>query len=57
MNKLTDKEKIEKLKSLYNKFHSKMVILANRQLKLLERARKLVKEKKLKEIRDRIKRN
>lgn len=57
MNKLTDKEKIEKLKSLYNKFHSKIVILANRQLKLLERARKLVDEKKLREIRDRIKRN
>ena len=57
MNKLTDKEKIERLRNLYDKFHSKIVALTKRQLKLLERARKLVKEKELKEIRDKIKKN
>ena len=57
MNKLTDKEKIERLKILYDKFHSKIVVLKKRQLKLLERARKLVEKKKLKNIRDRIKKN
>ena len=57
MNKLTDKEKIEKLKSLYDNFHSKIVVLKKRQLKLLERARKLVEEKKVKEVRDKIKKN
>ncbi len=57
MNKLTDKEKIEKLKSLYDKFHSKMIALSERQLKLLERARKLIEKKKLKEVRDEIKKN
>ena len=55
MNKLTDEEKIEKLRSLYDNFHSKIVVLKKRQLKLLERARKLVREKKMKEVRDRIK--
>jgi len=55
MNNLTDQEKIEKLKNLYNKFHSKIVVLKKRQLKLLERARKLVEKKKLKEVRDEIK--
>ena len=57
MSKLTDKEKIEKLKSLYDNFHSKIVVLKKRQLKLLERARKLVEEKKVKEVRDKIKKN
>ena len=57
MSKLTDKEKIEKLKSLYNNFHSKIVVLKKRQLGLLKRARKLVREKKMKEVRDRIKKN
>lgn len=55
MNNLTDQEKTEKLKSLYNKFHSKIIVLKKRQLKLLERARKLVDEKKMKDIRDEIK--
>ncbi len=57
MNKLTDQEKIEKLRDLYNKFHSKMVVLAKRQMRLLEKAKRLVDEKKLKEVRDRIKKN
>ena len=57
MNKLTDKEKIERLKILYDKFHSKIVVLKKRQLKLLERARKLVEKKKLKNIRDEIQKN
>ena len=55
MSKLTDKEKIKKLRNLYDKFHSKIVVLKKRQLKLLERARKLVDEKKMKDIRDEIK--
>jgi len=57
MNKLTDEEKIEKLKSLYNKFHSKIVVLKKRQLELLEKAKRLVRKKKLKEVRDEIKKN
>ena len=55
MNKLTDKEKIEKLRDLYGEFHSKIVVLKKRQLELLERARKLVEGKKLKDVRDKIK--
>ena len=55
MSNLTDKEKIKKLRDLYNKFHSKIIVLKKRQLKLLERARKLVEEKKMKEVRDKIK--
>jgi len=55
MNKLTNKEKIEKLRNLYNEFNSKIIILKRKQLKLLEKARKLVEEKKLKEVRDKIK--
>lgn len=55
MNKLTDEEKIEKLKNLYDEFHSKIVVLKKRQLKLLERVKKSVREKKLKEVRDEIK--
>ncbi|MEA1937347.1 MAG: hypothetical protein U9N04_04535 [Patescibacteria group bacterium] len=55
MNSPTDKEKIEKLRNLYNKFYSKVVVLKKRQLELLERAKKLVEEKKMREIRDRIK--
>jgi len=57
MNKLTDEEKIEKLRSLYNKFHSKIVVLKKRQLELLEKAKRLVREKKIKEVRDKIKKN
>ena len=55
MNKLTDKEKIERLRGLYNKFHFKIVALKKRQTELLKKAKKLVEEKKLREIRDRIK--
>lgn len=57
MDKSIDKEKIKRLKVLYDKFHSKIVVLKKRQLKLLERARKLVEKKKLKDIRDEIKKN
>ena len=55
MKKPTDQEKIEKLRSLYNNFHSKIIVLKKRQLKLLKRARKLVEKKKLKDVRDEIK--
>lgn len=57
MSQLTDKEKIQRLKGLYNEFHSKMLILLEKQSKLLERSIKLTEDKKLKEIRDKIKKN
>jgi len=55
MNQSSDKEKIEKSRSLYGKFHLKMLALMKRQTKLLERVNKLIDAKKLKEIRDKIK--
>ena len=53
--KLTDHEKIERIKNLYNKFHSKMLVLAKKQLELLKKVKKMIDEKKLKEVRDKIK--
>ena len=57
MSQLTDKEKIERIKKLYNEFHSKMLILLKKQSKLLERSIKLTEDKKLKEVRDKIKKS
>ena len=57
MSQLTDKEKIQRLKGLYNEFHSKISILLKKQSKLLERSTKLAEDKKLEEVRNRIKKS
>ena len=57
MSQSTDKEKIKRLRDLYKEFHSKMLILLERQSKLLERSIKLAEDKKLKEVRDKIKKS
>ena len=51
----SDKRKNEKLNKLFNKFHSKMLVLIRKQSKLIERAINLVNKKKIKEARDKIK--
>jgi len=55
MKKLTDEEKIKRIKDLYDKFHSKILVLLKKQSVLLERSIKLADEKKLEEVRDKIK--
>ncbi|MCK5475846.1 MAG: hypothetical protein KAI71_04675 [Candidatus Pacebacteria bacterium] len=57
MSQLTDKEKIQRLKDLYKEFHFKMLMLLGKQSKLLERSIKLTEDKKLKEVRDKIKKS
>ena len=57
MDKKLDSDKIknEEVNKLFNKFHSKMLILMKKQSKLIERAINLVNKKKIKETRDKIK--
>ena len=50
-----DKKKNEEMNKLFNKFHSKMLVLIEKQSKLIERAVNLVNRKKIKEARDKIK--
>jgi len=57
MKKLTDEEKIKRIKDLYDEFHSKILVLLKKQPVLLERSIKLADEKKLEEVRDKIKRS
>lgn len=51
----SDKMKNEEMNELFNKFHSKMLVLIEKQSKLIERAINLVNRKKIKEARDKIK--
>ncbi len=51
----SDKIKNEEMNRLFDKFHSKMVVLIEKQSKLIERAINLVNKKKIKETRDKIK--
>ncbi len=55
MKKLTDEEKIKRIKDLYDEFHSKILVLLKKQSELLERSIKLSDNKKLNEVRNRIK--
>lgn len=57
MKKLTDEEKIKRIKDLYDEFHSKILVLLKKQSALLERSIKLADDKKLKEVRDKIKKS
>ncbi|MCK5332685.1 hypothetical protein KAJ41_02365 [Candidatus Parcubacteria bacterium] len=57
MSQLTDREKIEKLRALYEVFHSKILVILKKQSKLLESSIKLVDEKKLEEVRNKIKKS
>ena len=57
MTQLTDKEKIERIKKLYEEFHFKISLLLKKQSKLLERSIKLADEKKLEKIRNKIKKS
>ena len=57
MSQSTDKEKIERIKNLYNKFHSKMLVLLKKQSKLFEKSIEIANEKNLEEIRSKIKKN
>jgi CO dehydrogenase/acetyl-CoA synthase epsilon subunit len=57
MKKMTDEEKIEKIKKLYDEFHSKILVLMEKQSELLERSIKLADEKKLEEVRNKIKKS
>ena len=50
-----DEKKSEEMSKLFNKFHSKMLVLIKKQSKLIERAINLVNKKKIKETRDKIK--
>ena len=50
-----DKKKNEEMNKLFNKFHSKMLVLIEKQSKVIERAVHLVNRKKIKEARDKIK--
>jgi hypothetical protein len=57
MKKLTDEEKIRKIKDLYDEFHSNILVLMKKQSALLEKSIKLIDEKKLEEVRDKIKKS
>jgi CO dehydrogenase/acetyl-CoA synthase epsilon subunit len=57
MKKMTDEEKIEKIKKLYDEFHSDILALMKKQSALLEKSIKLIDEKKLEEVRDKIKKS
>ncbi len=57
MKKLTDEEKIRRIKKLYDEFHSKILVLLKKQSALLERSIKLADDKKLEEVRDKIKKS
>ncbi|MBW6440929.1 hypothetical protein K0B03_02735 [Patescibacteria group bacterium] len=57
MSRLPDQEKIKRIKALYEKFHSKILILIKKQSDLMEKSIKLADEKKLEEIRNEIKKS
>ena len=50
-----DKKKNEEMEKLFDKFHSKMLVLIEKQSKLIERAVNLVNRKKIEKARDKIK--
>lgn len=52
---MNDKEKISKLSKLFKEFHSKILILLKKQSELLERSIRLADDKKLNEVRNKIK--
>lgn len=55
MNQSNDQEKIKRIRKLYAEFHAKITVLMKRQLALLEKVKRLISEKKLKEVRNKIK--
>lgn len=57
MKKLTNEEKIKRIKNLYDEFHSNILVLLKKQSALLERSIKLADKKKLKEVRNKIKKS
>ena len=50
----SDKEKIKKIEEIFNKFHLRMLALRERQTALLEKVVNFIDEKKLKDIREKI---
>lgn len=51
----SDKKKNKEINELLNEFHSKMLVLIEKQSKLVERAVNFVNKKKTEEVRDKIK--
>lgn len=51
----SDKKKNKEMDELFDKFHSKMLVLIEKQSKLVERAVNFVNKKKTEEVRDKIK--
>lgn len=54
---MDNREKISKLNKLFDEFHSKILILLKKQSELLERSIKLADDKKLNEVRNKIKKS